>query len=147
MQPMARPGIKHYPEARSLSAQPGFRLLIAMDIVVHLAALIWAAFFVGDAAVWFSFATVLLSIGVMLADQACFGLRPLGMIWRRRLGVGLVLLLLLRGGPVPRWVAVVGTLWTGAVWIGTLLEGKRVAQAVVEATGEEGLGEDPSRYL
>jgi len=38
-------------------------------------------------------------------------------------------------------------LWTGLVWITLLVEGRRVSAAVVEATGEEGLGDDPSRHL
>ncbi len=32
------------------------------------------------------------------------------------------------------------TVWTGLIWVALLVEGRRVAAAVVEATGEEGLG-------
>lgn len=149
MQPMARPGIKHYPDAAPISARTGFRVLMAIDLVQHVLiaiGAIWRVFAVGDLFAWVALG---LSVGIAFTSLGCMGLRPLSTVWRRRLGAIAVLAVLLRNGPFAHlpWVAASVTLWNGTIWVALLLEGRRIAAAVVEATGEEGLGEDPSRHL
>ena len=146
---MARPGIKHYPDARALSARSGLRALLVIDVLLHIGSVAWALVrlvTVGDVYGWIALG---LAVATIPTSVGSLGLRPLAAIWRRRLGALAVVFVLLRGNPFVDnpWVAVAVTVWTGLIWVALLTEGRRVAAAVVEATGEEGLGEDPSRHL
>lgn len=149
MQPMARPGIKQYPEARSLSARPGFRALVLLDVLLHIGIVAWALLRVVQLGDTFGWIALGLAAAILPTSIGCLGLRPLSAIWRRRFGLLAVIAVLVRGNPFAQqpWVAVTVTVWTGIMWTALLIEGRRVAAAVVEATGEEGLGEDPSRHL
>lgn len=149
MQPMAKPGVKAYPQARALSARPGLRVLLAVDLVLLAVAGLWGVVRIATVGDLFGWGALVWAPLTAVSTVACLGLRPRGVTWRRRLGLLGVVAVLLRNGPFKYqpWVPVLVTVWTGVIWVALLLEGRRIAAAVVEATGEEGLGDDPSRHL
>ena len=152
MQPMARPGFKAYPEAEALRARRPWLWVCAIDACSHL---LLAGWLLGGPALRLvspvSGPWVVGTLAIVAAACAlgCMGLRPKATNWRRRVGVALVVAALWRGGPLDRgalWTVAI-VLWQGVVWIGSLVEGRRVTRAIVDATGEEGLGDDPSRHV
>ena len=152
MQRMAKPGTKAYPQAQALSASRGLRAMLAADLLLHVLALGAAVRQIGTGAVvpafwpWLAVGYALLA---MVASLGALGLRPRAISWRRRLGLLAVAGVLWRGGAYAgsRELTLGVVVWTGAIWVATLLEGRRIAAAIVAATGEEGLGDDPSRHL
>jgi hypothetical protein len=153
MQPMARPGVKHYPEARPLAALPASRALLGLDALAHLVA---AAGIAVAAVRGQAFLPLPVGLGLAAAALAtaaaalgALGLRPLALTWRRRLALLAAGVAVWRGGPLDDQRLAIVTLvaWSGVIWITTLVEGRRISASVAEATGEEGLGDDPSRHL
>ena len=153
---MARPGYKVYAEAEPVAASATLRTVFGLDLLAIAGAVVattvWGPRFVG---VWDSarFGTphllaLLWSLAAALAAVGCMGLRPAGLTWRRRLGLVAVVAVLWSAGPCTRvGIKLAVVVWSGAVVIATLLAGRTIARAIVDATGEEGLGEDPSRHL
>ncbi len=156
MQPMARPGFKVYPDAAPVAASAGLRWLLGLDLIAifmaAVAATVWGPRFIGvwdsarfDTPHLLALAWALLAAG---ATVGCLGLRPFGITWRRRLGIIAVIGVLLSNGPCTHTgVKLAVVVWTGAVVVATLVAGRTIARSIVDATGEEGLGEDPSRHL
>lgn len=148
---MARPGVKSYPHARALSASPFARIVLVLDVLAHLVVLakVGRAAAAGELATPWTIVLGALAASTVFASLGSLGLRARSRVWRGRLCAAALLVAIWRGGPLDDdRVAILGVvLWTGLVWITLLVEGRRVSAAVVEATGEEGLGDDPSRHL
>lgn len=148
---MARPGVKSYPQARALSASPFARIVLVLDVLAHLVvlAVVGKAAAAGALATTWTVVVLVLAALTVVASLGSLGLRARSRVWRGRLCAAALLVAIWRGGPLDDdRVAILATvLWSGLVWITLLVEGRRVSAAVVEATGEEGLGDDPSRHL
>ncbi len=148
---MARPGFKSYPHAKALSARPATRLLLAIDALANLglAGLLARAGVQGNLGPGAGFGLAAAALLAAFASIGSIGMRPRARNARMTLCLVAWIAAVWRGGPLDG--AVAGTLalvvWNGLVWIVLLVEGRRISAAIAEATGEEGLGDDPSRHL
>lgn len=136
-------------DGRLLSASVGFRVLMAIDLGVLIGLIVWGVQASLRGTVdprWFGGLTALYAIVTFPVALRSLGLWAGAMVWRRRLSLFAVLAVLWRGSPVyVTELQVLVVLYTSTLWIGMLLEGKRVALAVSEATGEEVYRPDPTR--
>lgn len=145
------PRTKVYEQGPSLSSSLAFRGFVAVDVGVLLGVFAWGVIGALRATIdptWFGWLAAAYAAVTLPVALRCVGLWAGALVWRRRLSLFAVLAVLWRGSPVSApELQVVVTLYTAALWIVMLLEGKRVAHAVSEATGEEVYTPDPSRRV
>jgi hypothetical protein len=133
---------------RSLSSRPGFRLVVALDALAHVALAVWAVASgftqnMDGLAFWMLVGYV---VAVVANDVGALGLNASAMAWRRRMALVAVLATIMRGSPFETHAWQVAAVLDGAIlWIVLLVEGRRVSRAVAEATGEHVLSADPSK--
>ena len=138
-------------DGRFLSSSLWFRVCMAIDLGVLVGILVWGVLASIQNTVdprWFGGLAAFYALITFPVAVRSLGLWAGSMVWRRRLGLFAVLAVLWRGSPVyVTELQVIVVLYTSALWIVILLESKRVALAVAEATGEEVYRPDPTRRV
>ena len=140
------PRTRVHTQGAALSSSTGYRLWMALDLVLILSVAVlairlWAD---GTEPTWFPPVMLLWALLSVAVDLRAIGLWAGAMVWRRRLAFLAVIGVVWKGCPIGTIPVQVGViLWGAVVWIVLLLEGRRVALAVSEATGEEVLEVDP----
>ena len=135
-------------EAESLSSRTWFRVVMVVDLLAQLALLVFvlSQWFGGETGspTWILAAGASCLLAGAIASLFSIGLLAKALTWRRRTALLAVILVLLRTGPwAQHTIQVSVTLWALLIWLALLIEGKRVARAVAQATGEEVLSLDP----
>ncbi len=136
-----------YTEAEPVASSVLLRVVMCVDVVLALwfTAYWWDEQSQGVHPMLLALLAVFGAL-VVLTSIGCLGLRAAAMVWRRRLGLIAVIIVIWRGGAhSPIFFQCVVLFWNAFIWIVLLLEARRVAHIVSEATGEEVLQADPER--
>ncbi len=143
------PRTQVHSEGPPLSSSGWFRAVVTTDIMGLLFLLGWGSWVEATDALGtrgFGWGTVAYAVVAMPVGLRCFGLWAGALVWRRRLSLIPVVAVLVRGSPLAHVQVQIGVvLYTTCLWIAMLVEGKRIALAVAEATGEEIYEVDPAR--
>ena len=138
-------------DGRFLSSSIWFRVFMALDLGILVGLFVWGVYASIQSTVdprWFGGLAAFYALITFPVAVRSLGLWAGAMVWRRRLSLFTVLAVLWRGSPVyVTELQFIVVLYTSALWIAMLLEGKRVALAVSEATGEEVFRPDPNRRV
>jgi len=136
-----------YSEAKPVSSSTLLRVVMCLDIGIAVAfTLLWWSRQPDDAPWTVLTGIVLFGTLTMLTGVGCLGLRASMMVWRRRLGLVAVIIVIWRGGSFSElWLQSAVLFWNAFIWMVLLFEARRVAHVVAEATGEEVLQADPER--
>jgi hypothetical protein len=109
------------------------RTVLWIDVLLSLAAAAYGVWSVATDAFaahpWFAW--TLVAYGLLAALLSLGGMTPSGgaLLWRRRLGLALVVVAVWRGGPVEGHVLqALIVLWTGVVWVAALGASARMAR-------------------
>lgn len=143
------PRTQVHEEGRPLSASPAFRAFLVAEVATIIWFVVWVIAQVEKAGgepaglKWGAIVYGLLMIATLVKSA---GLWAGAMVWHRRLALLGVVAMLWRGSPLYQpWPQVIVVIEVTIIWIVYLLESKRVALAVAEATGEEVYRADPNR--
>lgn len=140
------PRTRVHTQGTALSSSTPYRAWMGIDLLLInavgiIAVRMWMG---GTEPSWYPPVMLLWALLTFAMALRSVGLWAGAMVWRRRLAFLAILGVVWRGCPIGTIPVQVGViLWGAVVWIVLLLEGRRVALAVSEATGEEVLEVDP----
>lgn len=147
----AMPRTQIHEQGRSLSASPAFRGFLIGELGMIALWVAWSlhrAQLWGWEPAWFPWVVGGHALLMLYTLVKSAGLWAGAMVWHRRLAALAVVAVVWRGSPLEhRWTQVLTILYVMLIWIVYLLESKRVALAVSEATGEEVFKADPTRRV